>query len=186
MNLDQFPHVVLLKQSEIKFKELDEVVKLNIESFEKSFKTWQTKKDPGMLSQLKARSQMIAQHIWNYFVEEEEQTAQEGDIAAMAEDIKNANENTATGNNSTIPAKNPGAPGSQTGAPEANAKPLSKDEQALKNLFEKGIVTSITLDMLNKEGFNIGMSSKLGRRGCVVGNYELVRMDSSTYNLKKI
>lgn len=161
MKLEQFPHIALLNKPDTKFKELDQKTKLNIESFRDSFKTWTTRKDPVMLEKLIARSEMIAQHLVNYFVEDED----------VSDGVNEEGK---------LPPAPPATP-----EPIIDAKPLPKDEQALKSLFDKGEVEDITLVKLKYEGFNTGINTKLGMKGCRVGSYELIRTGSNHYKLIK-
>jgi hypothetical protein len=169
MKLENFPHIIILNRQDLKFKNFDQDLILNLESFEKSLKTWQTKKDAKILEELKAKSKLIAQHIINYYVEEEEEAPAADPVDPPAPEPQPAD---------PVPPADPVQPP----VPE---KPLSKNEKALKNLFDKGVTEKITVSMLASEGFNTGINSPLGMRGCRVGSYELTRAGTNYYNLKK-
>jgi hypothetical protein len=171
MKIDQFPHMIVLANPKLKFKEFDEDLNLNLDSFQKSFKTWTTKKDPAMLKQLEARSRVIAQHIINYFVEEDKPA----DPEPAPADPSPADD--------PIPPQDP--PVEPPVPPAPPEKPLPKNEQALKNLFDKGSLEKITVEMLRKEGFDTGLKTPLGMKGCRVGSYELVRSGANHYKLIK-
>lgn len=187
---NQFPHLVLINQSGLKLRELSVDVKNAMGAWERSYKGWGMKKSPQGLEVLISQSKVISQHIYDYFVEEDDQTAKPGDVTQMAEDIKDTKDD--EGANGPAAGSEPVLVDEKvvkTPTKEVKTeKKLSSDETALKTLFEQGKVENISIADLKTVNFGLGIFGQLTRNGCRVGEYELIRSNpgASTYIYKLI
>ncbi len=126
---DQFPHLVLIAKAEIKKKDFSEDLREHIASFERRFNTWKGQQqkryeanDPLAIKSFKAlvsESTIIAQHIYDYFVEEEDQVVNPT-VDKVVDQIKDAIDN---------PEPTP-AP-----APEPIPEPVKEPEPIPPSLF---------------------------------------------------
>jgi outer membrane biosynthesis protein TonB len=213
---ETFPHLVLIAKAEIKKKDFSEDLREHIASFERRFNTWKGQQqkryeagDPLAVKSHKAlvsESTILAQHIYDYFVEEDDQT-NSTNINVVADQIKDAIQNP-----EPEPAKTPEPTTTPTPKVEPVAEPVSEpkteptpepkatestpasepesdsdDEKALDKLFKAGTLTGISKDMLRREGFDVGFWSDLTSTGCKCGKYQLFKASKEEfYNLKKV
>jgi len=87
MELREFPHIILINQSKIKIKALDTGIQALVDDFVKSYKGYQLKKSEKQLEVLKAKSEVLATHIYTFFVDEDDQT-ENPTLAEQVEAIK--------------------------------------------------------------------------------------------------
>lgn len=185
MELAQFPHIQLLNNKEIKFKELPDSIKTSIAGFQKRHTGWKMQKSPKALEILKVDSTILAQHIYDYFVEEEDQNAKTGDTTQMIKDIKDGGtpNNPVPNNGNNLPDNSKASQGK-----EPTERKISKDEQALKTLHESGKIAEIKKEDLIAANFECGFFSALSSSGTSwIGIYKLVRekntLSYATYSL---
>lgn len=185
MELAQFPHIQLLNKTGIKIKELSEDVKVSVAAFEKSYKGFVMNKSQKTLTNLQSQSKIIAQHIYDYFVEDDEQNAKPGDTNQMIKDIKDGGtpNNPIPNNGNNLPDNSKASQGK-----EPTERKISKDEQALKTLHDSGKVAEIKKEDLIAANFECGFFSALSSSGTSwIGIYKLVRekntLSYATYSL---
>ncbi len=212
---EQLPHIALIAKAEIKKKEFSADLTNTLNSFERRYDGWwnMNKKkyevqDPVALKSYEtytSESTLIAQHIYDYFVEESEQVG-DPTIAQMATQIKEeiqgdnappvepvvtppATEPITTPEPVAIPPVEPIVP---PVTPEP-AKPVTpdepepdgKDERVLARLFKEGVTTGITKALLAEKGLDVGFWSDLTSTGMTAGKYRLIGKNG-IYTLEKL
>lgn len=186
MEIAQFPHIILINKSGIKLRELSQDVKNSMETFQRRLVGWKMKRSQDSLKFLISDSEILAQHIYDYFVESEDQEAETGNIEEMAQEIIEAKEEeNAIVEPVIAPVIEPIVPASQ---PEEIAlpkqQPLSRNEQALESLLAQGITDDITVKMLRDAGLDTSMFGNLGSRGGKWGKYVLSKsLSDATFKL---
>jgi hypothetical protein len=175
MELNKFPHIVLINNADVKRKDLSGGILHFIADFEKSYKGYMLKPTELGLQKLKEKSDVIAQHIYDYFVEDDEQI-DDPSVAQMVNQVKDAVNDEPAPN----PAPNP-AP-----APIDDFTPENKDESILHELFKSNI-TTVTKDFLKEKGFNTSMWGRLNSKGAIYKTYFIVpvKLFSTTYTINK-
>lgn len=211
---DNLPHVVLINKADIKKKHFSEDLNNALAAFERrftSFKGLQLKKyeagEEGAkraYQSLVSESTILAQHIYDYFVEDDEQK-NDASIQVMADQIKdNLAEGANAGDGSQVqgdgqdkkPDETPPSDAGKQGeglsdkqskpAADAEESFSSNDEKVLAKLFKEGKVTGISRKMLSDAGFDTGFWSDLKSTGQRCGKYRLFKKTfEEFYNLEK-
>lgn len=217
------PHITLIATAEIKKKEFDDKLTNVISSFDKRFETWfkmsEKTYERGEVKAVKAyetfidESTIIAQHIYDYFVEDDEQI-DDATVNQMADQIKEViNEpppNTDPAPNNEPPKEpvepvapkepiqnvdpppvdttvSPTPPVTDPPPVEEKEEFSSKNEEVLARLYKQGKLTEISKKLLKEEGFDTSWWGNLESTGQKCGKYALSkRTTEEFYNLTKI
>lgn len=178
------PHSIVINDANIKMKEFDEGLKTAIQGFEKNHFAFMRvngsklseEKNILKLREFQETSKILAQHIYDYFVESSEQTPN-ATVQEIVEDIKEAKEEEviATPTPTPPPTPTPNAEPkvqatTQTAPPTKN---VNRNEDALAKIFASGKVDNINENDLINAGFDTGWDSPLSSRGCTCGAYTL-------------
>lgn len=208
--LEEFDHIVLLKATNIKINELSQDIKNVIADFESKFKRYRMQKEESQLKVLDSYSKVIAQHIVDYFVEDEEQTPSATIIEQVA-DVKNAIEekdekkeialivdaHTDPNKAQSTPMAPPAPPvAPPVVTPPTHPTPVNppipspapvyadSDDVVLAKLMEEG-KTEVTKKELVAAGFKTGMFSKLTYNGATTKFFILKKIKEDVYSLSK-
>ena len=205
---ETLPHIALIAKADIKKKEFSVGLNSTINVFEGRFNAWhksfRKRYDEGNQDAIDrydsfvAESEILAQHIYDYFVEDEEQD-DSASIDDKANQIKDAiDDNDDDGKPIIEPVIEPIAesivtppivepviePIEPAVEPE---KASSKSEQILSDLFKEGIVSGITKEILRAKGFDTSFWGDLSSTGQKCGKYRLSKkVNDELYNLEKI
>jgi hypothetical protein len=190
MTADQFLHNQVITGAKLNVSDFDTNLKTVITDFNKRLNAFNMKPtDAGLLS-LQAQSRLIAQHIYDYYVDKDDQTADFMNTATTKVEIKEAIKEIKEESKDPKPEPKPTDPNPAPieppapPAPPAEEEPKNKNEKALHSLFSKGVKEGITKAMLKAEGFDTELASI---RGCRVGKYNLHKSFSdTTYRLERI
>ncbi len=215
------PHIALIAKSEIKKKDFDTNLQNLLDAFERRFAQWKNQKlkryeagDPIAVKSydvMVSESTIIAQHIYDYFVEEEDQIDNSGTdkldastVNKMADQIKD-NKDTPPENNTpppppipdpetiivdTPPAKVPEVKLDDVKDPEPpkvdtkvadDPEPEDSDEKVLHKFFKEGKLSGISKAMLHKEGFDTGFFGNLTSKGQTCGKYRLYKESNEEF-----
>ena len=215
---ETLPHIALIAKADIKKKEFSVGLNSTINVFEGRFNAWhksfRKRYEDGNQDAIDrydsfvAESEILAQHIYDYFVEDEEQD-DSSSIDNKADQIKDAIDDDDDGKpviEPIIPAVEPIVtppivtppivepviepiepiiePTKPVVEPE---KASSKSEQILSDLFKEGIVSGITKEILRAKGFDTSFWGDLSSTGQKCGKYRLSKkVNDELYNLEKI
>jgi hypothetical protein len=212
MNFNDFPHIQLLKESGKKFLDLSADIKTLLTDFESKFKNWNIKKSPAGLEVLQAQSRILSQNIYDYFVDEEDQSIENApatteELLIAANEIKAAEDHkedvvipvviaasaTPILNSLGLPAVEPVI--TSTLVPLEPVLPIEPVEskpspyntgpdKAINILFEQG-KEIVTKEELKAAGFNTSFSGPLSYRGCETHFFKLIKTDNDSYKIVK-
>ncbi len=87
MKLIEFPHEILINNAKVKIKALGPGIQAMIDDFRKKHKAWNINKDAKQLEVLKDQSSVISQHMYDYYVEDDDQ-AENPSLSEIIEDVK--------------------------------------------------------------------------------------------------
>ena len=215
---ETLPHIALIAKADIKKKEFSVGLNSTINVFEGRFNAWhksfRKRYEDGNQDAIDrydsfvAESEILAQHIYDYFVEEDEQD-DSASIDNKADQIKDAidDDDGKPVIEPVIPAVEPivTPPIVEPPIVEPVIEPIiepiiepvipivepekasSKSEQILSDLFKEGIVSGITKEILRAKGFDTSFWGDLSSTGQKCGKYRLSKkVNDELYNLEKI
>ncbi len=206
------PHVALIAKAEIKKRDFNNDLNNMIASFDRRFSEWckfnskkyelNDEKAMKAYETFLSESTIIAQHIYDYFVEEEDQIAQPSVVQAAAQ-IQDAIADPAPATDpppvspvtpsdpvNATPASPPIPPATPSDPPpaaNADPEPDETNERALHKLYKEGKLTEISRETLKSAGFNTSWWGDLQSTGQRCGKYRLYKEKSERlYSLEKI
>jgi|GEM_PF-6707035 len=205
---EDFPHIILIAKADIKKRDFDTNLNNAIASFERRWASWkgiQLKKyeagdynSKKALEVLTSESEILAQHIYNYFVEDDEQV-EDASVSKMADQIKDVIDEPVA--NSVKDSKLNTTPTVDDLVPEPthsdnepittpiadDSEPDDSDEKVLHKLFKEGKVKDLSKRALGDAGLDISFWSDLTSTGMKCGKYRLhKKAKEEFYNLEKI
>lgn len=211
-----YPHNIIIEDSKISVSDLSDDIRIAIQDFIKRHRGYSLKEGQDSGRVLMAYSNLIAQRIYDYYVDDKDQSVEiEGgeapskkEIKEIVKDIKES-EQEEEEVEAPKPAETPivestvivttaesiigPAPAAADPAPTPEPEPApvviptSRNEKALFDLFSANISENITTDMLKEKGFNTGTTGPLSIRGCKVGDYRLSKdFSEKVYKLSKV
>jgi hypothetical protein len=197
--IENFPHNQIIKKASVKVEELDEDLRILIASFTKKYNGYRLKESPSALREIEAFSNIIAQHIYDYHVDKEDQGIKiDKDEPITKEEIKEIVEEIREEKKpepvvAPVPDKDltPDPEPAQKPEPEPiepliqeDPEPSNRNEKALYLLLKEDHTSGITRSMLKEKGFDL---DKASIRGCRIGSYMLYKeFSETTYHLKKV
>jgi hypothetical protein len=214
---ETLPHIALIARADIKTKEFSAGLNSTINVFERRFNSWhksfRKRYDEGNQDAINgydsffAESEILAQHIYDHFVEDDEQD-DSASIDDKADQIKDAIIDDVIPVTEPViepvipinePIIEPVIPVTEPVIPVVEPiiepvipivepeKASSKSEQILSDLFKEGIVSGITKEILRAKGFDTSFWGDLSSTGQKCGKYRLSKkVNDELYNLEKI
>lgn len=195
---DQFPHNKVLSGTKVKLNDLDDNLKKVITLFNQKHNGYKLNPSEKSEGELMALSTIVTQHIYDYYIDEEDQeveikgpVATPAEVKAIVEEIKEEEkkpdapvvEPTPEPIPDSTPTPEPATPTPQP-VQVPDIEPANRNEKALYLLFKEGVTSGITRSMLKEKGFDTDLASI---RGCKIGSYKLYKeFSDTTYNLDKI
>jgi hypothetical protein len=187
--MDKLPHEILIEKAKIDVSTLPKEIQDSIALLKSALIGAKARRDNTRIEQIKANSEIISRHIYDYYVDEEDQNVDDAGVSpvsAAADIIEAAEENKSSGTQVPVagskdatvkPVANVIATVKPVENPPAELKvdePRNQNERALANLVAKGIVTNVSKTILRQHGFDTGFTGPLSFSGCRCGKYSLV------------
>jgi hypothetical protein len=175
--MEKLPHEILIEKAKIDVSTLPKEIQDSIALLKSALIGAKARRDNTRIEQIKANSEIISRHIYDYYVDEEDQNVDDAGsspASAAADIIEAAEENKSAGTQVPVAGSKDAKVKETTPANIKVDEPRNQNERALANLVAKGIVTNVSKTILRQHGFDTGFTGPLSFSGCRCGKYSLV------------
>jgi hypothetical protein len=184
--MEKLPHEILIEKAKIDVSTLPSEIQNAIALLKSTLIGAKARRDNTRIDQIKANSEIISRHIYDYYVDEDDQNVDDAGsspASAAADIIEAVEENKSAGTEVSVdgsqdatiePVETKWTPANNPPAELKVDEPRNQNERALANLVSKGLVTNVSKTILRQHGFDTGFTGPLSFSGCRCGKYSLV------------